>query len=150
MKRLLAALCLLPAIALADKPDAWYNPAPEGLLRATPHAELPAARFFEVAASRLDAAESDLASQPLLAQVAATLDYWGQRNFACPAASHPYLVRALYQNGGTGAFSVARYGNALLVAHGALGAPSVMRRTALVVCLDFEPAHVYHGLSGAL
>jgi hypothetical protein len=48
-------------------------------------------------------------------------------------------VRAVFENGGTGKFSVYRNGSAVIVHHGSLGGPGGTFSFAVVVNLGFEP-----------
>jgi hypothetical protein len=60
----------------------------------------------------------------------------------------PYLVRGLYLNEGTGAFSVCFRDTTLWVAHGSLGSHAVpMKRRPLVVFLEHAPTKVYVSVS---
>ncbi len=150
MKRTIALLCLLPALAAAAETDSWFQPAPETLRDTRPSESIPAVKFFEVAASKVTTAEFWLADKPVMPLGQESPGYFGQHNFSCPAPARPYLVRALYRNGETGTFYLTRYDAALLVLHRSFGMPSSMQRTALVICLDFEPTDVYHSLSTAM
>lgn len=105
--------------------------------------------FFEVAASKEGTAEYWLKDRDVRSQTNADVKFFGQRNFGCAAPKELYLVRAEYENGGTGSFMLTRYGSNLLVAHGSLGPASGVRRSALIVCLDFRPTAVSE-ISGAL
>jgi hypothetical protein len=62
------------------------------------------------------------------------------------------LVRALFENGGTGDFRVflRKSDNSLIVVHSALGPITPMKRAALVVFLDRKPDRVLHRIGGAL
>lgn len=106
--------------------------------------------IFEVPASKLSAAEVYLANVAYVVQTGGSLGYFGRPDFACAAPAKPYLVRALYTDGGTGSFSLYWAGSSLVVAQGSLGPPDDPSKSALVACLSKEPTAVFSVLSGAL
>lgn len=56
----------------------------------------------------------------------------------------PYLVRGLFLNESTGAYSVIRLPNALWIDHGSLGKnPVKMKRQALIVFIKQQPKQVF-------
>jgi hypothetical protein len=60
------------------------------------------------------------------------------------AGKSTFLVRAVYLNAGTGAFSLYLQSNKLFVTHGSLGRNAVpMKRQALVVFLPKQPDEVF-------
>ncbi len=152
--RLLALAACVSSVAACATSDAdrdpWAQGARGSLSEAGPAEPIPDERFFEVPASKLDTAEYWLEDKPFLALDTDGIRYFGQHNFACPERTAPYLIRAVYENGGTGGFSIIRHGTTLLVRHYSLGRASKMRRTGLVVCLDFKPTEIFHALGGAL
>jgi len=151
-------LCLLLAPfglgAFAQTTDEWFNafPGRYSLRNETPVTSISRSQFFEVAASIEAAAESQLATASALPLSAGDLASYGPPSFRCSESTHPYLVRAVYDNGGTGHFQLTTYGTTLFIVHESLGKPTGMRRTALVVCLTSTtaPTAVYHSLGGAL
>lgn len=130
--------------------DSWFHTVPSGTSSFSEKSELPAALYFEVAASRLGTAEYWLERDAAIQLRPDSTRYFGQWAFLCPLGTAPYLVRAVYENGGTGAFSLFQGGGALLIQHASLGAANGIHRTALVVCLRERPTEVFHVLYGAL
>jgi hypothetical protein len=63
--------------------------------------------------------------------------------YTCPADKQPYLVRAVYGHAGTGAFSLKRFEDDLLILHQSMGHSTIYQKTALVVNLDYEPNQVF-------
>jgi hypothetical protein len=63
--------------------------------------------------------------------------------YSCPEGKQPYLVRAVYGHAGTGAFSLKRLDDDLLILHQSLGRSTIYQKTALVVNLDYEPDQVF-------
>jgi hypothetical protein len=112
--------------------------------------DIPRESFFEVTASTEAMAESRLAEQAVVLLDRGVIRHYGQEKFQCLPSSQPYLARAVYQNGGSGDFSIKIAGSALVVGYMSLGTPSSMHRSALVVCLRFQPTEVFHALGGAI
>ncbi len=152
LRRLALAACVLSVGACTSmsgaNDDPWVHAARGNLSEAGPSESIPDERFDEVSASKLGTAEYWLEDKQFLALDDAR--WFGQRNFACPGGTQPYLIRAVYRNGGTGSFSIIRHGTTLLVRHYSLGRANPMQRTGLVVCLDFKPTEIFHSLGGAL
>jgi hypothetical protein len=149
MKRTtLIALYFLCGTAYAEQANSWFHPLPQDMNSASKTVQIPEERFFEVTASKEATAEYWLTEKTYISQTSKDFDFFGQHNFHCPSSTKPYLVRAVYENGGTGHFNVERRGSALLISHMSLGGASKMFRTALMVCLDFQPTEVYHEIGG--
>ena len=98
--------------------------------------------FYEVSASKETVAVLDLEPKSIISLTEEQARWWTGHYYKCEQGKKPYLVRALYGQGGTGAYSLFRLGSALVVSHGSLGDPA-MNRSALIVNLDFEPMEVY-------
>lgn len=144
----LLAIALVGTAACAAPPAAaWLPTMPAGLV--DQERQVRGDAFFEVPASRLDAAESALRDAPVVVADERAAAYYGHPGFACVAPAKPYLVRVLSRNGATGSFLLLRAGTALVVAHAALGQPGPTRRSALVACLAARPSAVYSSLSTA-
>ena len=140
----IVGFAMVPAVASAD----WLKPITLDAQTTQPIRDIPKTEFFEVTVSKKDAAQEMLKNVPVVS--GEEVGYFGQRNFRCPTGKNPYLIRANFTNGGTGDFVVRRYGTALLVGQGSLGASSEVERTALVVCVDFQPTAIYGSISGAM
>lgn len=143
-------LVFLTLPALAAPSGAWLNQVPSSLGTWRDWTEIPAGYFFEVPASKLGAAEFELADVAFLPQEKSGVSYFDRADFECPASTKPYLVRAAYINGGTGNFSLYWAGSALVVSHASLGPGGTPNRSALVACLLQAPTTVFSALSGAL
>ena len=150
MKHFAILLLLLSFPTLAASPKVWLEPVPSSVGHGHDRIEIAAGSFFEVPASKLDTAEAWLVDTSFLVQAQNGLAYFGRPDFACPAATRPYLVRAAYVNGGTGSFSLQWAGSALIVSHASLGPGGTPSRSALVACLSQAPSVVFSSLSGAL
>ena len=106
MKYLIALASLaLSLTASAADPPSWLSPAPSNLNG--PTRQIPDTAFFEVPVSKFDAAAAWLQDKVFISQSAKEARYFGHANFVCSGGSKPYLVRALYENGGTGVFELA-------------------------------------------
>jgi len=148
MKSIAALLFLLSASAAASSPSVWLEPVPRAA--GSSQEWLPINNFFEVPASRLSTAETWLSGVPYLRQVQHDMGFWGHPNYECPGSTRGYLVRALYENGGTGEYALWwTPKEELVVAHSALGPAGSVLRSALVACLPKEPVAVYSAISGA-
>jgi hypothetical protein len=143
-------LMFLSFSATAASPQAWLDQVPSSAGTWRDWTEIPSSTFFEVPASRLSAAEVWLADAAFLAQEQSGVTYFGRPDFACPASTKPYLLRAAYVNGGTGSFGLHWAGSMLVVSHASLGPGGAPRRSALVACLSQAPSAVFSSLSGAL
>ncbi|WP_139351599.1 hypothetical protein [Rhodanobacter sp. C06] len=139
---------MLSLAAIAAEPSAWLQAAPANLGGATE--KIPDSSFFEVPVSLLDAATSELRDKAFVRQYAQGAAHFGHEDFACPGKSRPYLVRALYSNGGTGGFVLSWIGDSLIVGHVSLGPQGTVLKSALFACLTKEPAQVYSSISGAM
>jgi hypothetical protein len=155
MIRLLAVLIVVTlSVGCSSEPTAqpkdWYRPLGPWSYDSR-DVSLGRQMFWEVPASKLGWAEHTLESS-LLVQISCD-DAWAylDRQIDCPRDQLVFLVRGVYENGATGRFGVTllRDGR-LLVFHGALGPPSPMKRTALVVLLARMPVDVVHSISRAL
>lgn len=129
---------------------AWLENVPASAGNWRSWTELPTTAFFEVPASRLASAQYALARTAYALQTQAGVAHFGRPDFICPDGTKPYLLRALYINGGTGDFGVAWAGSALVVSHAALGSGGPPSESALVACLSQQPTAVYSDVSSAL
>jgi hypothetical protein len=143
----LAGLMLSLAASAAD-PPVWLSPVPPNL--SVPAKQIPDTDFFEVPVSKFDTAAYWLQNKAFVSQDAHAAAYFGHAGFACPGSGKPYLVRALYENGGTGAFELAWVGDALVVQHESLGREGTILKSALFVCLFKEPTQIYSAIGGAM
>ena len=124
-------------------PDAWLRDWPQG---ATGQ-DIPPGLVIEVPHSLFGQAEDLLKSKPIL-EIGE--HYFSGFAYRCPGGTGAYLIRALYEHPNSGTFNVKQRGKDLLVRHYALGPRSNTHRSALVVCLGFEPEQVYVATGGAL
>ena len=98
--------------------------------------------FYEVSASKEAIAVFDLKTESILPLTEDTAKWYTGHYYKCAKGKKPYLIRAIYGQGGTGGYSLYRIGSALWISHGSLGSPA-MNRSALIVNLDFEPTNIY-------
>lgn len=153
LMRYIAALFLAFPLAVAGAPSAtdWLPRVPESAGTWRDWQEISEREFFEVPASRLGAVEARLSEVPYLLQEPSDMGYFGRAGFKCSAPERPYLVRALYVNGGTGRFDLMwTKGSALVVAHASLGPGGPAIRSAIITCLPHEPSAIFSSISGAL
>src|SRR5579863_3661161 len=131
-------------LAVASDEDSWLRRPPTTI---TTRHEIPTTAIFGVPASLTAIAQELLADKPV---VVLQRGYLTQMNFHCSEGTHPYLVRALYEHGSTGIFHVYSHGQTLWVLHEALGPIAEKHRSALVVCLDSQPAEVFVSVGGGV
>ena len=140
------ALCSLIAAGLtftAAAEDSWVRNPPPRTATDPSWDALPESYYYQVAVSKWQMAESRLTDGPIVPLHWNAETAFGQRQFACPNGTLPFLVRAVYDNGGTGNFAVLTREKQLLIVHGSLGPPTAQHRSALVVCLNVEPESVF-------
>ena len=105
--------------------------------------DIPSTDIYEVTASKIDFALMDL-EQTSIFKLSPELAMWYTGHYyTCSSDKQPYLVRAVYGHAGTGAYSLKRVSDDLLVIHQSLGHSTIYQKSALVVNLDFEPAQIY-------
>ena len=151
MKYFAILLVLLSASAIATAAEPWLN-APDAALsaKAKVRAHVSPKNIFEVPTSRFSGAEVMLGKEPAIPLEEGALRSLSAGHFQCIYPEKPYLVRAVYENGSTGAFLAERLDDALWVAHASLGRATGSHRSALLVCLSFKPTRVFVSTSGAL
>jgi hypothetical protein len=105
--------------------------------------DIPNTDIYEVTASKVDIALMEL-EQTSISKLSPELATWYTGHYyTCPEDKQPYLVRAVYGHAGTGAFSLKRLDDDLLIVHRSLGHSTIYQKTALVVNLDYEPDQIY-------
>jgi hypothetical protein len=122
---------------------AWLRRSPSAI-NDDEWTELPRSDIYEVAASKEDVVVLfDLAEQTIEPLTQDRASYLTGHYFQCPRSKKPFLVRAVYGQGGTGGYRIFKHGDDLLIAHGSLGHHSAYHKSALVLNLDFTPAQIY-------
>lgn len=121
----------------------WLKPPPENEFPDDATHDLDESDFYEVVTSKNDTAiVRDLKDQSFVKITPQIATYFTGHYFECPQRKTPYLIRAVFGNGGTGRYVVKRMGRRLLVLHGSLG-NYVANKSALVVNLDFVPEAIF-------
>ena len=143
-------LCAITMSAIASRSEAWISPFTLNVNTAKILKVVARDQFFEVSVSMFESAQERLVEQPIVPQEPYDAEHFGQSKFACPSNTHLYLVRAVYENGSTGGYHLQRVNNSLWVSHQSLGAPTSKHRSALLVCLDFQPAKVFVTSGGGM
>jgi hypothetical protein len=107
------------------------------------YTDIPKTDIYEVTESKVDIAIREL-EQTSISKITPELAVWYTGHYyTCPPDKQPYLVRAVYGHAGTGAFSLERLEDDLLILHQSLGRSTIFQKTALVVNLDYEPDQVF-------
>ena len=147
----LSALLLIALAGSAGDSDTWIrDPAPGQARDAETRQSISRSNVFEVPTSMLGTAFARLDKEPIVALDDNETRSIGRGHFRCIYPEKPYLVRAVYENGGTGVYGAERIDDALWVTHSSLGPASGVHRSALLVCLDYKPRQLFVSLSGAL
>jgi len=140
---LLFALVFFPINVSIANSD-WSNPITMKGRGSGISQDIPPTEFIEVPASKRDIAERWLSSVQYKILDKSKINYIGISSLQCDAPNNVYLVRALFVNGETGSFFVSRFDSNLLVSFESLGAnASGEKKTAIAVCLSFQPEEVF-------
>ena len=147
----LPILLLLAATRVAaEDVGAWVNSLPADFHKAKVLRPIPRDQFFEVPVSMFELAEERLTKSAVIPQESYDIEAFGLRSFSCPTKTRPFLVRAIYENGRTGGYHLQQIDSALWVGHESLGAGTSKHRSALIVCLDFNPKEIYVTSGGGM
>ena len=138
------------ASAAADPAEPWLNADSLDIHAAKTVAEVPRDYFFEVPVSMFEEAERRLKSEAAVKLQSYDVESLSRKHFSCTTGATPFLVRAVYTNGNTGGYWLKRLDSALWVSHSSLGASTGTHRSALIVCLRFNPSIVYVTAGGGM
>ena len=139
---LLASSLVCAAPDIKDGDD-WVH-RPSGKFTWPDWTDLPETDIYEVVATKeTSALISELADKEFALITEDTARHYTGHYFRCPAGKKPYLVRAVYGQGGTGGYEIYKRGKELLVHHHSLGGATLVNKSALVVNLDFNPVSSY-------
>ena len=105
--------------------------------------DIPQTDIYEVTASKVNFAFSALEETSIVKLAPESAIGFTGHYYTCPPNKQPYLVRAVYGHAGTGAFSLKRFDDNLLILHQSMGHSTIYQKTALVVNLDYEPNQVF-------
>ena len=144
---LLAAFIYHRHCYLLEISDEWLSVTPPGTWDFAKAVMVP---FAEVKPKYLKAAEKQLKDEPFAALKAEEAVAMSKSDISPPPNLHPFLVRAIAANEGTGRFSVYLQEGNLLVRHGSLGHyVRPIKHRPLVIWLTQPPHTVYVSLSVA-
>jgi len=121
----------------------WLREPDLDIIQNAQFVEIPVSDIYEVTASKAAFALMEL-EQTRFTKLSPQQALWytGPYYDSSPD-KQAYLVRAVYGHAGTGAFSLKRLEDDLLIVHQSLGRSTIYQKTALVVNLDFEPGQIY-------
>ena len=136
-------LATMSTALLAEGGAVWITRPPGPLRPPDKRLAIPETEFFEIVASRLVNAESDLQKVGAVPISEAKARSYTGEYYRCANGKRPYLVRAVYGSAGTGSFMVVKNDGGLWVVHGSVSAVVTYSKTALVVNLDFEPTAAF-------
>ncbi len=152
MKNHALALLLLTATpALGSDPKAWVRDPPSTPVReAKIQQNVSQKNIFEVPVSEFSDAEQRLLEKPIVRVRDDELASITSDHFSCSYPEMGFLVRAVYENAVSGRYRVQRFDSSIWIVYSSLGPASGVHRSALFVCLDFEPDDVFVSTDGAL
>jgi len=107
------------------------------------YTDIPTTDIFEVTASKVSIAFMELEQTSISKLSPERATWYTGSYYTCPAGKQAYLVRAVYGHAGTGAFSLKRIEDDLLIVHQSLGRSTIYQKSALVVNLDYEPDQIF-------
>ena len=139
-----APSALAPANQESVLRDSWYTGFPPSLNGAT-STLLPHDHFAEIPVSHFPSGEELLQTAAWAPLTNGYFGYFPQ----CPAGTRPYLVRAVFERT-NGTFVVRVMGSELFVLNLAPGSSEPQKRSALAVCLAFEPTAVHTATGGPM
>lgn len=147
---LLFALTFFSVNSSAENSD-WMNPITLKGRGGGISEDIPPSKFIEIPASKRDVAERWLSVVQYKILDKSKINYIGISSLRCDTPGNIYLIRALFAGGGGGAFYVSRFDSNLLVSYESLGdGASGETRTAIAICLNFQPEEVFIQVGGAL
>eukprot|EP00456_Euglypha_rotunda_P036398 TRINITY_DN27954_c0_g1_i4.p2 TRINITY_DN27954_c0_g1~~TRINITY_DN27954_c0_g1_i4.p2 ORF type:complete len:152 (+),score=11.87 TRINITY_DN27954_c0_g1_i4:106-561(+) len=150
MKASLVSLVLLaPLHALASDGAIWLSKVDRNPWRQSA-TEVPPSKYREVVASMLVPSLKALESRASVSLSEHMGAKYAGGPLQCQEPEKPVLVRAVVGFPETGRYAIMQFNRSILVEHGSLGssAPSAAK-SALVVCLAFEPTEVLNAIDVA-
>jgi hypothetical protein len=141
----IALLTSISAFAATDDAQSWVSSPPADRVSYEHRgSQLEESCIFEVTVSKFDLAYSQyLFAAPIAAITVEQAKMYAGAAYNCSESKHPYLIRGVYFNGGTGGFSAYHWGRNIWIFHGCLAGGENLKKSALVVNLDFNPERVY-------
>ena len=91
-----------------------------------------------------------LEKKPFAVLTCSDADFLTGGHYTCDANRKPVLARAVYTNGGTGAFLISYDNGVLYIIHGSLGRPGEVKNIPIIVNLPFTPVEVFAWITGAI
>jgi hypothetical protein len=138
-------------IAHAEEVDSWQRAPSDGQFRSLSNLPaVPKADIYEVVPTKFETALAwHLAKVPFAVLTCTDADFLAGGHYKCDPSKKPVLVRAVFANGGTGAFEARYDAGTLYILHGSLGDPGPTKNVALIINLPFAPIEVYSWASFA-
>lgn len=138
------------AVVVSASEGTWLEAPPLSAKEGGLPAEIAQENIFEVPRSLLDKALFDLNDREIRNLDERSIRYFTNGFMTCKNPDQPYLIRAQYENGGTGIWSVTKFGQNIVVSHESLGSAAEIKKTALVICADVKPLRVFGQTGGAM
>jgi len=129
----------------AEEVSSWLRlPEERQVLNLDSLPSVPKPDIYEVVPTKSDTALVwHLAKNPVAALTCEDADFLTGGHYRCDRRATPVLVRAVFMNGGTGAFVVRYDAQNLYVTHASMGNESAVKNIPLIVNLPFVPKAVY-------
>jgi hypothetical protein len=127
--------------------DQWLSP-PDSTHGS--YTEIARAKWREVPVTHRSTFERLLNVEAYIPMEPEQAESLGVHGLYCQDGESLYLLRAVSENHGTGAFDVKRTNNDVFVMHGSLGRESFREKNAIAVCLSAAPSRVFTATFGAL
>lgn len=142
-----SALFIFPNLSAAR--DKWITELPEHCLHNLNMPRISDVDLMEVPKSRFYVAENRLENSEYIDLHEMLARYYLGDFYSKPESKTPFLVRAVYSNGGTGKFNAYWCGNDLVIGHSSLGKSWREERSVLVINLAKKPEKVFVTMSMA-
>ena len=142
---LLFILLLLGACKVSKRQEGaeWLREPDIEDIQNVQYTDIPPTDIYEVTASKVNIAFSALQETTISKLEPESAIWYTGHYYTRPPGKQAYLVRAVYGHAGTGAFSLKRLDDDLLILHESLGHSTIYQKTALVVNLDYEPDQIF-------
>lgn len=142
---ILCGSCLSCSRVKQSTAESWLNPPPELFVNSKDIKIVPASDFYEVSASKVEAATFWLKKQDALALSVTDAQFLTGMHYPAtiPSGQKPYLVRAVFNAGGNGKYSVKREGNVLWIEFDGLAHSVLPEESAVIVNLSSKPTMLY-------
>lgn len=152
LKFIFALFMTSPIYGHAADTNSWQRrPATDQMQNRVNLPKVPKTDIYEVVPTKIDTALAwHLEKKPFAVLTCSDADFLTGGHYTCDANRKPVLARAVYTNGGTGAFLISYDNGVLYIIHGSLGRPGEVKNIPIIVNLPFTPVEVFAWITGAI